>query len=64
MAMEQVNECQQGINSGDYDRRMFDQTVASLQRVADLNRLNDQSRGYIADDIRELTRLQSRLEGY
>ena len=64
MAQTQINECQREINMGQYDRRVFDQAVSSMQRVVDLNRLSDQSRSYLSDDIRELSRLQSRLEGY
>jgi hypothetical protein len=64
IAQEQIDRCQRAINNGDYDKRMFDDTVASVQRVIDLNRLSDQNRGYLSDDIRELVRLQSRLDGY
>jgi hypothetical protein len=64
LALDQLNECQRAVNSGDYDRRLFDQTISSVQRVIDLNRLTDQSRNYLVDDIRSLSRLQSQLEGY
>ncbi len=64
IAMQQVNRCQRAVAAGDYDRRMFDQTIASVQRVSDLNRLTDESRSYLGDDIRAMSRLQARLEGY
>lgn len=64
VAMEQLNECERDINAGEYERRRFDQTVASIQRVIELNHLTDQSRNYLTDDVRDLTRLQTRLERY
>lgn len=64
VAIQQMSECQRAVNAGSYDRRSFSETIAAIQRVMDLNRLNDQSRAYITDDIRELNNLQSRLEGY
>jgi hypothetical protein len=63
-AMELLNDCQRTIDDGTYDRRLFDQTVSSIQRVIELNHVTDQSRSYLSDDVRELTRLQSRLEGF
>jgi hypothetical protein len=64
IAIQQVNQCQRAVAAGEYDRRLFYQTVASIQRVMDLNRLTDQSRSYLGDDLREMNRLQNRLEGY
>jgi len=64
VAMQLLNQCQRAVNAGDYDRRTFDQTVASIQRVIELNRLSDDSRSYLGDDVRAMSRLQARLEGY
>ncbi len=64
IAVEQMNECQREIDAGAYDRRTFNETVASIQRVVDLNHLTEQTRGFLADDLRQLSNLQSRLEGY
>jgi hypothetical protein len=64
IAIQQVNQCQRAVTAGEYDRRVFYQTVASIQRVMDLNRLTDQSRSYLGDDLRAMNRLQARLEGY
>jgi hypothetical protein len=64
VAIEQVNQCQRAVAAGEYDRRMFYQTVSSIQRVMDLNRLSDQVRSYLGDDLRAMNRLQRSLEGY
>jgi hypothetical protein len=64
VAIQQLNQCQRVVAAGEYDRRMFYQTVASIQRVMDLNRLTDQSRSYLGDDVSAMNRLQARLEGY
>jgi len=63
IAREQVNDCQQAVNSGDYDRQTFNQTIDAIQRVVDLNHLTDQSRGNLVSDIRELSHMEARLEG-
>ena len=62
MAREKVNDCQRMVNSGDYDRSTFNQTVSAIQRVVDLNRLSDQNRNDLVADISELRNLQLRLE--
>lgn len=64
VAMQLLNRCQREVIGGNYDRHTFDQTIASIQRVMDLNRLTEQSRGYLGDDVRAMSRLQARLEGY
>ena len=61
-AEERVDEYQRMINSGDFDRRMFDATIAAVQQVVDMNRLPDDSRGLLVDDIRALSRLEGQLE--
>jgi hypothetical protein len=62
-AREEVNEAQRMLNAGDYDRRQFDETIGAVQRVAQLNRLSDNTRDNLLDDIRDLRRVQSRFEG-
>jgi len=61
-AEEQVNECQQSLKSDDFDRRTFGDTISSIQRIVDLNRLSDQNRDYLMHDINALRGLESRLE--
>jgi hypothetical protein len=61
-ARQQVNECQRVLASGGYDRQMFSDTVAAVQRVADINHLSDRTRTYLTDDIAGLRDLQARLE--
>jgi len=60
-ADERVNECQRRVNSGTYDRRDFDTAIAAVQQVADMNRLPDEDRRLLSDDIQSLTRLRDRL---
>jgi hypothetical protein len=62
MARRQVDECQHMLADGHYDREMFNATVSSVQRVADIDRLSDRTRTYLTDDIHQLRDLQSRLE--
>ncbi|HTX35274.1 MAG TPA: hypothetical protein VME43_09635 [Bryobacteraceae bacterium] len=62
-AQERVNACQRALNTGTYDRRTFDDTISALQTVVDANHLTDQSQHYLRDDIRDLSRLEARLEG-
>ena len=64
MARERAEACQRAINTGEYDRRMFDDTTAAIQRVVDLNRLSDQNRNYLVSDLEQLRSLEARLEGY
>jgi hypothetical protein len=64
IALDRAEACQQAISAGQYDRRMFDDTVAAIQRVADLNRLSDQNRTNLLSDIDQVRTFQSRLEGY
>jgi hypothetical protein len=62
-AREEVNELQRMLSAGDYDRRQFDEAIVAVQRVAQLNRLSDNSRDMLLDDVRDLRRVQSRFEG-
>ena len=64
VAMQLLNRCQREVSSGNYERSTFDQTMASIQRVMDLNRLTEQSRSSLGDDVRAMSRLQASLEGY
>jgi hypothetical protein len=61
MAQDMVNDCQRALANGEYDRRQFDDTVASIQRVADMDRLTDTTRSYLLDDARQLRDLEYRL---
>jgi hypothetical protein len=61
-AREEINECRELLASGDYDRRQFDQAVAAIQRVVDMNRMSDRNRDNLRDDIRDLRDLQARYE--
>jgi hypothetical protein len=62
-AREEINECRELLASGDYDRRQFDDAIAAVQRVADMNRLSDRTRDNLLDDVHELRQLQARVEG-
>ena len=62
-AREEVNQCQRLLASGNYDRRTFDDAVRAVQRVAEINRMPEQTRDYLRNDIRELRQLQARFEG-
>lgn len=64
MARERVNDCQRMLASGNFDRRMFENTVASLRRVIDMNRLSDENRNLLRDDIGDLHRVAERMGGY
>jgi len=61
IARDQLNECQHAVNIGDYDRLTFGQTISSIQRVVDLNRLTDHDRSYLVNDISQLRELQAQL---
>jgi len=62
IAQDAVTRYQRLVANGDYDRRQFEDTVAAIQRVADLNRISDQSRNNLLDDMHDLRRLQESLE--
>jgi hypothetical protein len=62
IAREEVSECQRILRAGEYDRRQFDEAIVAVQRVAELNRLSDNNRDNLLDDIRDLRRVQSRFE--
>ncbi len=57
-----VNECQRMLNDRNYDRRTFDYTVGSIQRVVELNRLSERNHDYLTDDIQALRSVQSEFE--
>jgi hypothetical protein len=61
-AKVRVNDCQRMLSDGHYDRRTFDFTVTSVQRVIDLNRLSERNHDYLADDVQALRRVQSDME--
>lgn len=61
-ARAEITECQRILASGDYDRRQFDDAISAVQRVADMNRLSDRNRDFLRDDVRDLQRIQARLE--
>lgn len=62
LARDQLNACQRAVNTGEYDRLTFGETVSAIQRVVDLNRMTDQNRHYLVNDINELRQLQAELE--
>ena len=62
-ARQEVTECQNTVANGTYSRRSFDEAINAVQRVADANRLSEQSRDYLLSDVRQLRDLQQRLEG-
>ena len=51
MARDRVDACQRAVAVGDYDRRMFDDTIIAIQRVVELNRLSDETHNYLVDDL-------------
>jgi hypothetical protein len=57
-----LNECQRMVNDRNYDRRTFDFTVASVQRVVELNRLSERNHDYLTDDIQALRAIQAEVE--
>jgi hypothetical protein len=61
LAQDQVNECQHAVNSGEYDSLTFSQTISSIQRVIDLNRMTDRNRDYLVNDVGQLRNLQAEL---
>jgi hypothetical protein len=61
MARDLVNDFQHALADGDFDRRQFDDTISSIQRVADMNRLSDATRSYLLDDVRQLRDFARRL---
>ena len=61
-ALERVNTCDHMVASGDYDRDTFNAALSAVQQVIDMNRLSEDGRGFLMDDMRELHRLQARLE--
>lgn len=63
VARDRVEDCQRAVNAGDYDRRLFDDTIVAIQRVVDLNRLSDRTHNYLADDLNQLRSMRARLEG-
>jgi len=62
IAQDAISRCQRSVAVGEYDRRQFEDGIAAIQRVADLNRLSDQSRNNLLDDMHDLRRLQESLE--
>src|ERR1700722_2243714 len=63
IARDQLSECQRAVNSGNYDRLTFRQVISSIQRVVDLNRVTDQNRSYLVNDMNQLRDLEARLAG-
>jgi hypothetical protein len=61
-ARQEVSQCQRTLAGGDYDRREFDDAINAIQRVADTNPMSDRRRNMLLDDVRDMRRLQSRLE--
>jgi len=62
-ARQEIGECYRAVMAGDYDRRTFDEAVGAIQRVVDLNRLSEQSRDNLVDDMQQLREVESRLQG-
>jgi hypothetical protein len=62
-AEERVDQCQRDIQDGTYDSRTFDRTIAAVQNVVDASNLTYQDQQYLRHDLRELSRLEARLEG-
>ena len=63
IARDQLSQCEAAVNSGEYDRLTFGQTLSAIQRVVDLNRLTDQDRHYLVNDMTQLRQLEAELEG-
>jgi len=63
LARDQLNECQSAVDTGAYDSLTFSQTVSSIQRVIDLNRMTNRNRDYLVKDIGQLRDLQAQLAG-
>lgn len=61
-ARDRLDACARLVNDGDYDRRLFTDTITAIQRVVELNRLSDQTRNYLIGDLNQLQSLQARLE--
>jgi hypothetical protein len=58
--MQQLNQCQRTAIASTAGAS----TVRPWLLLKDLNRLNKESRSYLAEDVRALSRLQARPEGY
>jgi hypothetical protein len=63
LALDAVNNCQYAVRTGAYDKLTFGETIATIQRVVDLNRLTDQNRSYLASDMNQLREFETQLLG-
>jgi len=61
IARDQLNQCQAAVNSGEFDRLTFGQTISAIQRVVDLNRLTDQDGHYLVNDMNQLRQLEAEV---
>ncbi|HTT64363.1 MAG TPA: hypothetical protein VMG35_21075 [Bryobacteraceae bacterium] len=61
VAREELNECQHAVATGEYDTQTFNEAIATIQRVIDLNRLSGRNRSFLVDDVTALRDLQMRL---
>jgi len=62
IAQDAISRCQRSVAVGEYDQRQFEDSITAIQRVTDLNRLSDQSRNNLLDDMHDLRRLQESLD--
>ena len=62
-AEQNVTETRNTLATGTYDGREFDRTIASVQRVIDVNPLSEETRALLSHDVHQLRDLQFRLQG-
>jgi len=62
-ALARVDDCQRAVATGEDDGRTFGVTIAAIQRVVDRNRMPDENRNMLIDDVVALRHLQERMEG-
>jgi hypothetical protein len=61
-ARDRLNLCQRMVRDRNVDRRAFDEAVGSVEEVLSQNRIPDDTRADLRYDVRELRRLQDRLQ--
>lgn len=61
-ANQALNDFQSDWNSGNYDRRDLNRLIASVQRVADQNRLPGHYRDILLQDLDRMRNFQARLD--
>jgi len=61
-ARERLNVAQRMIRDRNFDRRAFDESFAAVQQVLEQNRMPEDARNDLRLDLRELHRLQDRLQ--